>query len=336
MVAMQSILTCRTSPEGSLMLAWSPSLASSWASVPALRQSWPPLPGCSSTLCTRVPSGMFRIGSALPGRMSACGPDMITSVGLTVRIPMVLGALHELDLVAGGEGDHRLLPAPAPSLELAHALPLALAGLGAHVRHLHVEDLLHRVADLHLVGVHRHLEGDHVVGFLLLHALLGHQRAHQHRPGVSHGLSVSCRANTAAFPKTTRPFCFTGVRPAPRTSLRPRVEWVPGRRAASSFTTAWCSRGTRGVTPNTSSDSSSACCDFPFASTIGTLGIATWPLSPSAAGPWSASRSCGSPPALRWLPAPRRGAGPGSEGERGQVAMPSVPIVDAKRSEEHT
>jgi len=26
---------------------------------------------------------MFRIGSALPGRMSACGPDMITSPGLS-------------------------------------------------------------------------------------------------------------------------------------------------------------------------------------------------------------------------------------------------------------
>src|SRR5260370_11255685 len=122
---------------------------------------------------------------------------------------MVLCPLHELDLVAGGEGDHRLLPAPAPSLELAHALPLALAGLGARVRHLHVEDLLHRLADLHLVGVHRHLEGDHVVGFLLLHALLGHQRAHQHRPGVSHGLSVSCRVSSAAFSKTSRSFRIT-------------------------------------------------------------------------------------------------------------------------------
>src|SRR5213593_2450749 len=74
-VAMHSSLTWRTSPEGSLRLAWSPSLARSWARVPALRQSCPPLPGCSSTLCTSVPRGMFLMGRALPDRMSAWGPD---------------------------------------------------------------------------------------------------------------------------------------------------------------------------------------------------------------------------------------------------------------------
>ena len=31
------------------------------------------------------------------------------------------------------------------------------------------------------------------------------------------------------------PFCFHGLRPPPETSLRPRVEWVPARRAASSL-----------------------------------------------------------------------------------------------------
>src|SRR6266498_1537732 len=41
MVAMHSSLTWRTSPDGSLRLAWSPSLARSWARVPALLQSWP-------------------------------------------------------------------------------------------------------------------------------------------------------------------------------------------------------------------------------------------------------------------------------------------------------
>ena len=43
------------------------------------------------------------------------------------------------------------------------------------------------------------------------------------------------------------PFCFQGLRPPPETSLRPRVECVPARRAASSLTTAWWSRGMRGV-----------------------------------------------------------------------------------------
>src|SRR5215472_354858 len=83
MVAMQSSRTWRTSPEGSLTLAWSPSLARICARVPALRQSCPPLPGWSSRLWTRVPSGMLRMGSALPGRMSACGPDITMSPGLS-------------------------------------------------------------------------------------------------------------------------------------------------------------------------------------------------------------------------------------------------------------
>src|SRR4030095_4830850 len=125
MVAMQSSLTCRTSPEGSLMFAWSPSFASNWARVPALRQSWPPLPGCSSTLCTSVPSGMFRIGSALPGRMSACGPDITTSPGLRPRGAMILrvSAPRALRIVLDAghlRGDPQLL---APEVDVAeHAL----------------------------------------------------------------------------------------------------------------------------------------------------------------------------------------------------------------------
>ena len=47
--------------------------------MPAERAIWPPLPGLSSTLCTSVPSGISRSGSALPVRMSEPGPDTIVS-----------------------------------------------------------------------------------------------------------------------------------------------------------------------------------------------------------------------------------------------------------------
>ena len=43
--------------------------------VPAERPSWPPRPGSSSTLWTVVPVGIALSGSALPGAMSASGPD---------------------------------------------------------------------------------------------------------------------------------------------------------------------------------------------------------------------------------------------------------------------
>jgi hypothetical protein len=79
MVAAQSIWTIRTSPDGSLMVAMAPSLATSWAEVPALRHIWPPLPGWSSMLWMVVPAGMFRRGRALPGRMSAAGPEETVS-----------------------------------------------------------------------------------------------------------------------------------------------------------------------------------------------------------------------------------------------------------------
>jgi hypothetical protein len=50
-------------------------LAISWTPAPAERASWPPRPGCISTLCTSVPTGMLASGSALPTVMSARGPD---------------------------------------------------------------------------------------------------------------------------------------------------------------------------------------------------------------------------------------------------------------------
>ena len=49
--------------------------ATSWTLEPAERAILAPCPGFSSMLCTSVPVGMFSSGSALPGVMSACGPD---------------------------------------------------------------------------------------------------------------------------------------------------------------------------------------------------------------------------------------------------------------------
>ena len=58
MVARQSIGTRRISVLGRRRVAKSPSLATSWTLVPALRAILPPPPGFSSTLCTVVPTGM--------------------------------------------------------------------------------------------------------------------------------------------------------------------------------------------------------------------------------------------------------------------------------------
>ncbi len=54
---------------------------------PALRASWPPLPGFISTLCTCEPTGMWRSAIALPGLMGESEPERISSPGL-----MPLGA----------------------------------------------------------------------------------------------------------------------------------------------------------------------------------------------------------------------------------------------------
>ena len=43
--------------------------------VPAARAIFAPPPGRSSMACTTVPAGMFRSDRALPGRISATGPD---------------------------------------------------------------------------------------------------------------------------------------------------------------------------------------------------------------------------------------------------------------------
>src|SRR4030095_13322922 len=148
-------------------------------------------------------------------------------VGLTDRIGMRLGSLHELDLVTGGQCHHGLLPPAPPAFEATHALPLALAGGRSNGGHLDAEDLLHRLANLHFVGARRDREGHHVEIFLLLHALLGHERANQHRPGILHDLSASSRASNAACSKTTQPVGMTlytdgggGVAPASQGTWR--------------------------------------------------------------------------------------------------------------------
>jgi hypothetical protein len=45
MVARHTMGTILISPEGSLKVAYLPSLAINWAELPAERASWPPLPG---------------------------------------------------------------------------------------------------------------------------------------------------------------------------------------------------------------------------------------------------------------------------------------------------
>src|SRR6185295_9000841 len=121
---------------------------------------------------------------------------------------MTSGPLDEIDLVAGGQRHHGLLPVRAPALEAAHALELALVGRGADGRHLDVEHALHRGADLHLVGVGPHLEGHGVELFLLPHALLGHERADQHLTRVAtHDERASSIAFRAARSNTTWRAC---------------------------------------------------------------------------------------------------------------------------------
>src|SRR5438128_2272996 len=229
-------------------------------------------------------------------------------------MPMVaLRPLDEVDLVAGGQGHHGLLPVrPAPG-EAAHALELALVGRRADGGHLDVEHRLDGGADLDLVGVGTHAEGHGVPLLLLPHRLLGHDRpvalvsrlpqataARSASRRISRGIALSCErgvgpkglpppfhcvARIEPWRARPVPFCFHGFLPPPETSLRPFVSCVPARRSASSRTTAWCSRGTRISTPKTSALSSTAPLSLPFASTTFTLGITSSPR-PSAAAPW--------------------------------------------------
>ena len=78
MEATQFKRTMRTSFEGRRTWAIPFSLAISCAAVPAARTSCPPLPGYSSMLWMKVPTGMFVIGRQFPGLMSA--PALLKNV----------------------------------------------------------------------------------------------------------------------------------------------------------------------------------------------------------------------------------------------------------------
>src|SRR3954447_24488711 len=65
-VARHSARTRRISPDGRRSVAMSPSRAISCTDAPAERASWPPRPGCSSTLWITVPTGIRDSGRQLP------------------------------------------------------------------------------------------------------------------------------------------------------------------------------------------------------------------------------------------------------------------------------
>ncbi|CAI8025718.1 Uncharacterized protein ycf72 [Geodia barretti] len=75
-VAIARTRTRRTSPEGSRIRAYLPSLSTNCAAPPALRTSWPPLPGCISILWIDDPSGILSSGKAFPTRISASAPEV--------------------------------------------------------------------------------------------------------------------------------------------------------------------------------------------------------------------------------------------------------------------
>src|SRR5262249_12934311 len=115
-----------------------------------------------------------------------------------------LSGFEELDLAARAQCHDGLLPGRATAEVPAHPLLLAEDDLGPDVGDLHLEDRLDRLPDLHLVGVHRHLEGDLVVRVLQRARLLGHQGAQHDLARVSHDWSASCRRSSAARSKITR------------------------------------------------------------------------------------------------------------------------------------
>src|SRR5678816_3724705 len=118
---------------------------------------------------------------------------------------MRLRSLDEVDLVAGLELHDGFLPLRPSPLVTSHALELAREGGRADGDDLHVEDRLDGGTDLHLVGVRSHLEGHGVEVFLLLHALLGHERANDDVARVPvHWLSASSRATRPPRSNTTR------------------------------------------------------------------------------------------------------------------------------------
>ena len=69
------------------------------------------------------------------------------------------GALEELDALPLRQCHNRFLPGPGLPHKGAHTLGLALDVDRVDAQHLHLEDLLDRLADLDLVGVLVDLEG---------------------------------------------------------------------------------------------------------------------------------------------------------------------------------
>src|SRR5262245_52644169 len=94
-------------------------------------------------------------------------------VGLYLMMAMGSDSLEELDVVAGLEGDDGLLPAGAAAREATDPLLLAADQQRADAGDGHLEQRLHGVADLDLVGVLGHLEHDLLGVFLALGRSLG-------------------------------------------------------------------------------------------------------------------------------------------------------------------
>src|SRR5436309_3365628 len=209
---------------------------------------------------------------------------------------MVLGSLDQLDLVAGPERHHCLLPArPAPFV-LAHALPLALARGRPHVGNLDVEDLLDSLTDLDLVGVEGHLEGDGVQLFFLLHALVVLARGGAERLAAALPLGRPDRALAGAARALLLPRL-----PAAARHLAPPLGVVRARAPRGQLLhhglvdQRHAHRLREDVGPEIE-----RLLLLALAVEHGNGRHATWPLCLSAAAPWSASRSCAPSRASRY------------------------------------
>src|SRR5437867_3635263 len=200
---------------------------------------------------SRLFSGVFFVISSLVRKVMY---RRAGEVGLTARMAMALGSLDEFDLVPRLERHDRLLPARPAALEAPHALPLAPTRLRPHGSDLHAEDLLHRMADLDLVRVPRDLESHGVQLVLEAHALLGHQRAHEHGSRIFHRSHLTDRL--AARPRLGSPFRTISPLAAPRAASRSACACRNGaawdRRACRHPSTGWrgWSPGGRGRSPS--------------------------------------------------------------------------------------
>src|SRR5262249_4560404 len=147
---------------------------------------------------------VFVISSKVSTVMNRRPGDVGFRLFTAMALRLLSLALEQFDLAARAQRHDRLLPGgPAPDVH-AHALLLAEDDLGPDAGHLDLEDLLHRVADLDLVGVHGDLEADLVVLVLQRRRLLRHQRAQHDLAGGSHDCSHSCTCISAWRSNTTR------------------------------------------------------------------------------------------------------------------------------------